>query len=168
MTDMTQSCCGPEQAVGGGQRMLEVHFTALSDYFAPDDDRWLQQIRLLHEALEEQTPGALTSRSGTPSETPSGTKGAATDLVLLLATPSVVAGAVKVFTSWLNRDRGRTVHVTWNNDGRRGEFTVSGDVVDAATVQAALEHGLRAAGGSAQDSDSSTSDDSAPGPRSDG
>ncbi|MGW3569737.1 effector-associated constant component EACC1 [Streptomyces sp. NPDC000941] len=147
--------------------MLEVHFAARSDYFASDDDRWLQQIRVLHEALEEQAPGALTSRSGTQSETQPGTKGAATDLVLLLATPSVVAGAVKAFTSWLNRDRGRTVHVTWNNDGRRGEFTVTTEVTDTATLQAALEHGLRAAGGSAEDSDSSTSDASTPEPRSD-
>lgn len=147
--------------------MLEVHFTARSDYFACDDDRWLQQIRLLHEALEEQASGALTSRSETLSGTPSGTKGAATDLLLLLATPSVVAGAVKAFTSWLNRDRGRTVHLTWTVDGRRGEFTVTGSDVDGATLQAALEHGLRAAGGSAQDADSSMSDGAAPEPRSD-
>ncbi|MGO4422141.1 hypothetical protein AB4Z54_26415 [Streptomyces sp. MCAF7] len=143
--------------------MLEVHFTARSDYFASDDDRWLQQIRLLHEALEEQAPSALTSRS----ETQPGTKGAGNDLVLLLATPGVVAGAVKVFISWLNRDRGRTVHLTWTVDGQRGEFTVTTKDTDTATLQAALEHGLRAAGGSAEDSDSSTSDASTPEPRSD-
>ncbi|UKY55618.1 hypothetical protein [Streptomyces inhibens] len=34
--------------------MLEVHFTARSDHFATDDDRWLRQVRSLREALGEE------------------------------------------------------------------------------------------------------------------
>lgn len=145
--------------------MLEVCFNPRSDYFAADDERWLRQVRLLHEALEEEAGRPLTAvaRRGAPP----GTKGTLADLVLVLTGPGVVAGVVTAFTSWLNRDRGRSVHLTWNVDGRAGEFTVSGGDVDGATLRAALERGLRAIGDSQADAEAPAGDDSATDPRSD-
>lgn len=122
--------------------MFEIRITTLHTSFAPDDDRWLDQVRLLHEELRaEAGPSCLlTSAKGSP-----GTKGALADVVLLLTAPSVVAGAVRAFTSWLGRDRARSVRLTWNADGRQGQLTVTGESLDPATLRAAVEHGLQAA-----------------------
>ncbi|WP_405983316.1 effector-associated constant component EACC1 [Streptomyces sp. NBC_00872] len=119
--------------------MLEVRFTPQSRVFASDDDRWLRQIRLLHQGLEEA--GSLVQMER--SETVPGMKGAFSDTVLILTGPSVVAGVVAAFTGWLGRDRGRTVHLTWTVEGREGDVTITMGPADSAALQAALESGLR-------------------------
>jgi hypothetical protein len=124
---------------------LRVSVAATSDRFDADDDRWLSQVRLLHEDLGQQTPLV----SGRPTAVRPGTKGGWLPDVALLLSPAVVAGVVAVVKAWLVRDRDRTVHLAWEVNGEKGEFTATASTADNATLQAALEHGLRAATGSA-------------------
>ncbi|MFF3755455.1 hypothetical protein ACFYYH_34325 [Streptomyces sp. NPDC002018] len=114
-------------------------FTPQSSVFASDDDRWLRQVGLLHQGLEEA--GSLVRMERL--ENVPGTKGVFSDTVLILTGPSVVAGVVAAFTAWLGRDRGRTVHLTWTVEGREGDVAITVDSADSAALQAALEHGLR-------------------------
>ncbi|MGW3283581.1 effector-associated constant component EACC1 [Streptomyces sp. NPDC001002] len=122
---------------------LRVSVTATSDRFAVDDDRWLSQVRLLHEDLGRETPLV----TGRPVAVRPGTKGGWLPDVAVLLSPAVVAGVVAVVKAWLVRDRDRTVHLAWEVNGRKGEFTATASTADNATLQAALEHGLRAAAG---------------------
>ncbi|MEU8795879.1 hypothetical protein [Streptomyces sp. NPDC048643] len=85
--------------------------------------------------------------TGQPTTTRPGTKGGSLPDVAVLLTPAGVAGVVAVVRAWLVRDRDRTVHLAWEVDGRKGEFTATASTADNATLQAALEHGLRAATG---------------------
>jgi len=126
-----------------------VSVMATSDRFDADDDRWLSQVRLLHEDLGRETPlvtgpGGASPRSAVILP---GTKGGWLPDVAVLLSPAVVAGVVAVVKAWLVRDRDRTVHLAWEVDGRKGEFTATASTADNATLQAALEHGLRTAAG---------------------
>ncbi|MFJ6086324.1 hypothetical protein ACIQI8_33545 [Streptomyces sp. NPDC092369] len=122
---------------------LRVSVTATSDRFAADDDRWLSQVRVLHGDLGRETRVV----TGRPTAARPGTKGGWLPDVAVLLSPAVVAGVVAVVKAWLVRDRDRTVHLAWEVNGRKGEFTATASTADNATLQAALEHGLRAAAG---------------------
>jgi hypothetical protein len=122
---------------------LRVSVTATSDRFAADDDRWLSQVRLLHEDLGRETPLV----TGQPTTVRPGTKGGWLPDVAVLLGPAAVAGVVAVVKAWLVRDRDRTVHLVWEVNGEKGEFTATASTADNTTLQAALEHGLRAATG---------------------
>ncbi|MER0241803.1 hypothetical protein AAHZ94_07150 [Streptomyces sp. HSW2009] len=126
----------------GDARTAEVRLVAHSDRFAADDDRWQEQVLLLHTALAEAT--GLMEHRPAPGLALAGTKGSVLPLVIGLTGPAV-AGVVAAIAAWLGRDRGRSVHLAWSVDGRAGEFTVTGSTIDNATLRTALEHGLRAA-----------------------
>ncbi|WP_406154782.1 hypothetical protein OG806_01425 [Streptomyces sp. NBC_00882] len=123
---------------------LRVSVTASSERFDADDDRWLSQVRLLQDDLGRETRLV----TGQPTTVRPGTKGGWLPDVAVLLTPAAVAGVVAVVKAWLVRDRDRTVHLAWEVDGRKGEFTATASTSDNATLQAALEHGLRLATGS--------------------
>jgi hypothetical protein len=123
---------------------LRVSVTASSERFDADDDRWLSQVRLLQDDLGRETRLV----TGQPTTVRPGTKGGWLPDVVVLLAPASVAGVVAVVKAWLARDRDRTVHLAWEVDGRKGTFTATASTVDNATLQAALEHGLRAATGS--------------------
>ncbi|WP_280879176.1 hypothetical protein [Streptomyces pseudovenezuelae] len=115
----------------------------------------MSQVRLLHEDLGRETPlvtspGAASRRSAAIRP---GTKGGWLPDVAVLLSPAVVAGVVAVVKGWLVRDRDRVVHLAWEVDGKKGQFTATTSTVDNATLQAALEHGLRAATGAGSGAD---------------
>lgn len=122
--------------------MAEVRLRAWSDRFDEGDDRWQQQVLLLRGALAQVAGPAEHRLEPVP-----GTKGGLGDVVFHLTGPGVVAGVVTALAAWLRRDRGRSVRVTWTVDGQHGEFTVTTETSDNATLRSALEHGLRAAVG---------------------
>lgn len=122
---------------------LRVSVTASSERFDADDDRWLSQVRLLQDDLAREARLV----TGQPTRARPGTKGGWLPDVAVLLTPAAVAGVVAVVKAWLVRDRDRTVRLAWEVDGRKGEFTAVASTADNATLQAALEHGLRAATG---------------------
>lgn len=119
---------------------LEVSVAARSERFAPDDDRWLSQTRLLHQDLAHAAERlALRTR-----ETP-GAKGGGLD-VLVVLTPAVLTAFVAALRAWMSRDRDRSALVRYRVGDQVTELTVTVQDGDTATLQAALEHGLRAAG----------------------
>lgn len=113
---------------------------ARSSRFDPDDDRWLSQVRILHQGLAKEAE-LLTRR---PVDAP-GTKGGGLPDVAVLLSSNVLTAVTTAFVAWLSRDRDRSIDLAWNVNGRQGKFTATGKGVDSATLQAALEHGVRAA-----------------------
>ncbi|MET9904488.1 hypothetical protein [Streptomyces sp. NPDC006446] len=122
--------------------------TATSDRFDPDDDRWLSQVRLLHEGLASEVPLAVRPTAGVP-----GTKGSGLPSIVVLLGSASVGGAVAIIRDWLKRDRDRRIDLTWEMDGRKGKVTVIATTVDNASLQTALEHGLRRAFGAEPEDD---------------
>jgi hypothetical protein len=121
---------------------LEVSVVARSDRFAPDDDRWLSQTRLLHQDLARTAERVALHTRETP-----GAKGGGLEVVVVL-TPAVTTAVVAAIRAWVSRDRDRSAFLQWQTDGQITEFRVTIDNGDNAALCAALEHGLRAAGGS--------------------
>ncbi|MGI5455682.1 effector-associated constant component EACC1 [Streptomyces sp. CA-249302] len=118
---------------------VEVSVTATSDRFDADDDRWLSQVRLLHQDLGREARLAARATGGR-----SGTKGGGLPDVNMWLTPAVVLGVTSVIRAWIKRDRDRSVRLTWQEGGEPREFTVTSTNVDNATLQVALQEGLRA------------------------
>ncbi|MER5385159.1 hypothetical protein ABT040_33630 [Streptomyces sp. NPDC002688] len=127
---------------------LQVSVTATSERFDADDDRWLRQVRLLHEGLALEVPLEVRPTAGVP-----GTKGSGLPSIVVLLGSASVGGAVAVIRDWLKRDRDRRIDLTWEMDGRKGKVTVIATTVDNASLQTALEHGLRHAIGAEPEDD---------------
>lgn len=127
---------------------LQVAVTVTSDRFEPEDSGWLTQVRLLHEGLAREVP--LTVRSTASS---AGTKSGGLPSVVVLLGSASLGGAVAIIRDWLKRDRDRRIDLTWEMDGRKGKVTVIATTVDNASLQTALEQGLRRALGAESEDD---------------
>ncbi|MFJ5847162.1 hypothetical protein [Streptomyces sp. NPDC092903] len=124
-----------------------------SGRFAADDDRWLSQVRSLHQDLSRETE--LVELRPPAKD---GTKGGALPEVVLVITPVIIPEVARIIIAWLQRDRSRAVRVGFRAD----EVVVSGDHVDNVTMQVALEHGLAAS--SRRESEFADSDSGGSGP----
>jgi hypothetical protein len=79
--------------------------------------------------------------SGAPT---TGDKGLAHDLFLGLGSPAAVAGAVRIFRLWLQRDRRRAAKVEIDNGkGKPVTVTVSTEAGSVELLQKALEDALK-------------------------
>ncbi|MET7478659.1 hypothetical protein ABZT17_30435 [Streptomyces sp. NPDC005648] len=125
-------------------RELQLVVAATSDRFDADDDRWLSQVRLLHQDLSREGPLTVRTAGGGLA----GAKGAGPQEVAVVVASGAVSGIVAIITTWLRLGRDRSIHVSWDDpDGSRRTFTVDATNVDNATLRSAIEHGLGTAGG---------------------
>lgn len=91
--------------------------------FDDDDPRWRSQVSALLDDLRKET-GALERRR-TPVP---GTKGSAEALVLALGSAGVVNASVQIIRAWLERDRHRSVELTFTDaDGNPRCVTASAE-----------------------------------------
>ena len=135
---------------------LQLVVAATSDRFDADDDRWLSQVRLLHQDLSREGPLRMQAASGGLG----GARGAGPQEVAVVVASGAVSGIVAIITTWLRLGRDRTVRVSWDEpDGNRRTFTVDATNVDNATLRSAIEHGLRTANGDGDSGDSGDSGD---------
>ncbi|WP_369373487.1 hypothetical protein [Streptomyces sp. cg36] len=118
---------------------LHVSITATSDRFDADDDRWLAQVRLLLRELGGEVPLRTRHMAAEPD-----TKSGGPPEVVLEILPAAVTGVVAIVLGWLRYSRDRAVHLTWDEDGVKGELTVTTKNSDNATLRAATEARLRA------------------------
>lgn len=143
-----------DQVRWGQVQGVRVTLKADSDRFAADDDRWLSQVRLLHQDLSRE---AELVEVRPPAR--DGAKGGALPDVVLVVAPVVIHEVARIIIAWLQRDRSRAVRVGFGAD----ELVVSGDHIDNATTQVALEHGLAAFSRRESAAADSDSGDSGPG-----
>jgi hypothetical protein len=100
-----------------------------NDQYDPDDDRWLDQVTLLHQALDAQVDVIRRQR-----QVP-GAKGAVDQLIIALGSAGAIQAAVDCFRAWLARDRDRRIDIRWNSVGAERSVTLTGEDVDAETIR---------------------------------
>ena len=100
-----------------------------NDQYDPDDDRWLDQVALLRQALDAQVDVIRGER-----QVP-GAKGAIDQLIIALGSAGAFQAAVDCFRAWLGRDRDRRIDVRWNSGGVERSVTLTGEDVDAETIR---------------------------------
>ncbi|HLM05709.1 MAG TPA: hypothetical protein VK402_11045 [Blastococcus sp.] len=116
---------GPSRPEAVLDLVLEPH----SDRFDPDDDRWRRQVGDLYRGLDDELGGVR--REGRPVE---GTKGVVDTVILALGSAGAFTAAVEMVRAWLSRDRGRSLDVSWEVDGRKERVTVTGAAVDNEAI----------------------------------
>lgn len=101
-----------------------------SERFDGVDDRWLAQVAVLVADLRRDVGTVERRRDAQP-----GTKGDLGSIVLALGSAGAFAAAVEVIKAFVDRDRGRTVRLSWHQDGRLESFEVGGQGIDDALLE---------------------------------
>jgi Effector Associated Constant Component 1 len=93
---------------------LEIDLVARNDRYDDEDPRWREQIGVLIGDLRRGTESVRLRRIAVP-----GTKGAVDQLILSLGSAGVFSVAVQVISTWLSRDRHRSVEMTFTDAAGR-------------------------------------------------
>ena len=99
-----------------------------NDQYDPDDDRWLDQVALLYQALDARVEVIREQR-----QVP-GAKGGVDQLIIALGCARAIQAAVDCFRAWLGRDRDRRIDIRWNSGGVERSVTLTGEAVDVDTI----------------------------------
>jgi hypothetical protein len=118
---------------------LELGLVARNDRYDDDDPRWLAQAATLVHDLRQDAGPVRVHRTPVP-----GTKGAVDQLVLSLGSAGVFSLAVQMITTWLKRDRHRSVELSFTDaEGNPRTVRVSAENAGAEAlgplIQAAAE-----------------------------
>ena len=109
---------------------MEFGLEVSSDRFDRLDDRWLAQVAVLVDELRRES-GAVERRS-TPR---AGTKGDLGSIVLALGSAGAFTAVVEVIKAFVGRDEGRSVRLSWHENGRLESFEVGGNGVDDVVLE---------------------------------
>ena len=112
----------PEES---GEPTFDLVITPVSDKFAADDDRWLDQVSTFYRELDTEVGGIR--RETKPVEN---SKGGIEAVILALGSAGAFTAGVEFFRAWLGRDRSRSLTVSWTDNGKPETVTVSGDNID--------------------------------------
>lgn len=113
---------------------LDVRIAAGTDKYDAGDERWLAQVSDLVASLEQGVGGVRHERTTVP-----GAKGGTAEIILALGTSGAVGAAVTFFKAWLDRDRSRSLDISYTVDGREEKLTLKGDNVDKTAINAVAE-----------------------------
>jgi len=89
---------------------LEIELVARNERYDDDDPRWLAQAATLVRDLRRDTEAVRVHRTPVP-----GTKGAVDQLILSLGSAGAFSVAVQLISTWLGRDRHRSVELTFTD-----------------------------------------------------
>src|SRR5262245_65694669 len=101
--------CGQEVAM---DEQVELRLEPLSGRFDTYDERWLDQVDGLVGELRAGADDVTTRRAATP-----GTKGAIDAIVIPVISAGGLTAVIELVRSWLNRDRTRSLKVSWSDSG---------------------------------------------------
>lgn len=90
--------------------ILEIGLVAGNDRYDDDDPRWLAQAATLVHDLRRDIGPVRVHRTPVP-----GTKGAVDQLILSLGSAGAFSVAVQMISTWLSRDRHRSVELTFTD-----------------------------------------------------
>jgi hypothetical protein len=89
---------------------LDVEVVAHNGRYHNDDPRWLAQVAALIGDLRRGTESVQIRRIPVPD-----TKGAIDQLILSLGSAGAFSVAVQMISTWLSRDRNRSVEMTFTD-----------------------------------------------------
>lgn len=101
-----------------------------SERFDPLDERWLAQVSQLTAELR-RAGGSVTRR---PVSQP-GQKGDIGPLIMALGSAGVFTAVVETIKAFVARDQGRTVRLSWHQDGRLESLEVGGRDIDGDVMR---------------------------------
>jgi hypothetical protein len=107
---------------------VELRLQPGTESFDPADELWLRQVRDLARELHR---AGIALQSPAPEP---GAKGAIDQIVISLGSAGAFTALVETVKSWLDRDRTRTLEVTYFKDGNLGSIKVSGKGDDVFTA----------------------------------
>ena len=123
-------------------REFLVVITPRSERYDEDDDRWRTQVDGLYETLRDDVGNLQTH--ATPAE---GTKGVLTETILALGSAGVFTASVQCVKAWLDRDKSRSLEVTWLENGEQQTVTLRGEGLDNTAVQSIAAAAAKRIGG---------------------
>ena len=113
---------------------VELRLEPLSGRFEMDDERWLDQVDGLVGELRAGADKVTTRRTAAP-----GAKGAIDAIVIPVISAGGLTAVVELVRSWLNRDRTRSLKVSWSDSGSVESIELSGADVEAARFDDLLQ-----------------------------
>ena len=123
-------------------REFLVAITPRSERYDEDDDRWLTQVDGLYETLRQEVGNVDTLT--TPAE---GTKGVLSETILALGSAGVFTASVQCVKAWLDRDKSRSLEISWLEDGQQQTVTLRGENLDTTAVQSIASAAAKRIGG---------------------
>jgi membrane-associated two-gene conflict system component 1 (EACC1) len=127
--------CGQEVAM---DEQVELRLEPLSGRFDTTDERWLDQVDGLVGELRAEADEVSIRRTTAP-----GTKGAVDAIVIPLISAGGLTAVIEMVRSWLNRDRTRSLKVSWSDSGSVESLELSGADVEAARFDDLLQAVMR-------------------------
>ena len=113
---------------------VELRLEPLSGRFDTYDERWLDQVDGLVGELRAGADEVTTRRTAA-----SGTKGGIDAIVIPVISAGGLTAVIELVRSWLNRDRTRSLKVSWSDSGAVESIELSGADVEAARFDELLQ-----------------------------
>jgi Effector Associated Constant Component 1 len=123
--------CGQEVAM---DEQVELRLEPLSGRFDMYDERWLDQVDGLVGELRAGADDVTTRHTAAR-----GTKGAIDAIVVPVISAGGLTAVIELVRSWLNRDRTRSLKVSWSESGSVESIELSGADVEAARFDDLLQ-----------------------------
>lgn len=110
--------------------MVDVVVTADSERYDITSPTWLAQVADLRAELMRAPTGFRVDATSVP-----GTKGTVDTVILALTSASTLSAATACFRGWLNRDKSRTISVSWTVDDREEHVSITADAMDGEATR---------------------------------
>jgi len=115
-------------------RGFELRIEPVTSRFDPDDDRWRAQVSQLYSGLGDEVGGVRREHVSIP-----GAKGEIATVILSLGSAGAFTAMAEYLRAWLGRDKGRSLDVSWTEDGEEHKVSIRGEAMDNASFQALAE-----------------------------
>ncbi len=115
-------------------RGFELQIEPVTSRFDPDDDRWRAQVSQLYSGLGDEVGGVRREHVSIP-----GAKGEIATVILSLGSAGAFTAMAEYLRAWLGRDKGRSLDVSWTEDGEEHKVSIRGEAMDNASFQALAE-----------------------------
>lgn len=110
---------------------MDLEIAVFSQRYDVVDERWLAQIGRLATDFRQAGYGVTRRASPEPN-----TKGVELGpIIVSLGSAGAFAGIASILSSFIGRDRGRSVRVSWHADGKIQSIEVTGADIDAAMTE---------------------------------
>lgn len=101
---------------------MDLKLEPLSQRFDPLDDRWLAQVAQLVTDLQKELDDVRRHGKSEP-----GTKGVELGaIVVSLGSAGMFTAAVEVVKAFVGRDRGRSIRLSWHENGKPESLQIEG------------------------------------------
>ncbi|MGN9808318.1 effector-associated constant component EACC1 [Micromonospora sp. BQ11] len=117
----------------GSAAGFPLELRAISDRFHSDDAEWLDQEAELVAGLRDVPDLAFASSDTTPA------KGTTEAVIVALGSAGAFTATVEWVRAWLNRDRSRSIEITYTDDGGQKSLVVRSSGLREDTFRELLE-----------------------------